>query len=217
MYSLLAGFMEPGESIEAAVRREVFEEAGVPVGPVDYLASQPWPFPSSLMIGCRGEALRARDRPRPGRARGRPLGQPRGRAGRARRPRPRAPPGPPRLDRPLPDRALARRHPRLKGAHPMLASCSPSSSPPPAAAPRGRARGPGVHYACAGGDALAVAYINPPGGAPTRSWSATAAHADEGGADRLGRALPLARRARSSSGTPRATRAFSPTTTPTRR
>ena len=57
MYSLLAGFMEPGESIEAAVRREVFEETAVPVGQVDYLSSQPWPFPSSLMIGCRGEAL----------------------------------------------------------------------------------------------------------------------------------------------------------------
>lgn len=57
MYSLLAGFMEPGETIEAAVRREVQEEAGVPVGRVDYLASQPWPFPASLMIGCRGEAL----------------------------------------------------------------------------------------------------------------------------------------------------------------
>lgn len=56
MYSLLAGFMEPGETFEAAVRREVFEEAGVTVGPVEYLASQPWPFPSSLMIGCRGEA-----------------------------------------------------------------------------------------------------------------------------------------------------------------
>lgn len=57
MYSLLAGFMEPGESIEAAVRREVWEEAGIHVGQVDYLASQPWPFPSSLMLGCRGEAL----------------------------------------------------------------------------------------------------------------------------------------------------------------
>ncbi|MFO1208559.1 MAG: NAD(+) diphosphatase [Amaricoccus sp.] len=57
MYSLLAGFMEPGESIEAAVRRETFEEAGIPVGQVDYLSSQPWPFPSSLMLGCRGEAL----------------------------------------------------------------------------------------------------------------------------------------------------------------
>jgi NAD+ diphosphatase len=59
MYSLLAGFMEPGESIEAAVRREVFEEAGIRIGAVEYLASQPWPFPSSLMIGCRGTALSA--------------------------------------------------------------------------------------------------------------------------------------------------------------
>lgn len=57
MYSLLAGFMEPGESIEAAVRRETREEAGIAVGAVEYLSSQPWPFPSSLMIGCRGAAL----------------------------------------------------------------------------------------------------------------------------------------------------------------
>ncbi|MEM7744196.1 MAG: NAD(+) diphosphatase [Pseudomonadota bacterium] len=56
MYSLLAGFMEPGESIEAAVRRETLEEAGVPVGRVQYLACQPWPFPASLMIACVGEA-----------------------------------------------------------------------------------------------------------------------------------------------------------------
>ncbi len=56
MYSLLAGFMEPGETIEAAVRRETFEETGVGVGAVRYLASQPWPFPSSLMIGCQGAA-----------------------------------------------------------------------------------------------------------------------------------------------------------------
>jgi NAD+ diphosphatase len=57
MYSLLAGFVEPGETLEAAVRREVFEEAGIRVGPVRYLASQPWPFPASLMFGCAGEAL----------------------------------------------------------------------------------------------------------------------------------------------------------------
>lgn len=57
MYSLLAGFVEPGETVEAAVRREVAEEAGIRVGPVRYLASQPWPFPASLMLGCHGEAL----------------------------------------------------------------------------------------------------------------------------------------------------------------
>jgi NAD+ diphosphatase len=56
MYSLLAGFVEPGETVEAAVRREVQEESGVVVGVVNYLASQPWPFPASLMIGCRAEA-----------------------------------------------------------------------------------------------------------------------------------------------------------------
>lgn len=57
MYSLLAGFVEPGETIEAATRREVFEECGVECGAVRYLASQPWPFPSSLMIGCQTQAL----------------------------------------------------------------------------------------------------------------------------------------------------------------
>lgn len=53
-YSALAGFVEPGESIEDAVRREVFEEAGVRVGEVRYVASQAWPFPSQLMLGCLG-------------------------------------------------------------------------------------------------------------------------------------------------------------------
>ncbi len=57
MYSLLAGFVEPGETMEAAVRREVVEETGVRVGDVRYLASQPWPFPASLMMGCAAEAL----------------------------------------------------------------------------------------------------------------------------------------------------------------
>lgn len=56
MYSTLAGFMEPGEPIEDAVRREVFEEAGIKVGTITYAASQPWPFPSSLMIGMIAEA-----------------------------------------------------------------------------------------------------------------------------------------------------------------
>ena len=56
MYSALAGFIDQGESIEEAVRREVREEAGVEVGEVRYHSSQPWPFPSSLMIGCHGKA-----------------------------------------------------------------------------------------------------------------------------------------------------------------
>ena len=55
-YSSLAGFIEPGESVEQAVAREVYEEAGLRVGRVRYVASQPWPFPSSLMIGCFAEA-----------------------------------------------------------------------------------------------------------------------------------------------------------------
>ncbi|WP_367716447.1 NAD(+) diphosphatase [Nitratireductor sp. GISD-1A_MAKvit] len=56
MVSCLAGFVEPGETIEAAVRRETHEEAGIAVGAVAYHASQPWPFPYSLMIGCYGKA-----------------------------------------------------------------------------------------------------------------------------------------------------------------
>ncbi len=54
--SALAGFVEVGESLEEAVRREIREEAGIDVGAVRYVASQPWPFPSSLMIGCIADA-----------------------------------------------------------------------------------------------------------------------------------------------------------------
>jgi NAD+ diphosphatase len=56
-FSCLAGYMEPGETIEEAVRREVLEESGVRIGRVRYLASQPWPFPSNLMMGLLAEAL----------------------------------------------------------------------------------------------------------------------------------------------------------------
>lgn len=56
MYSCLAGFVEPGETLENAVRRETLEESGIVVGAVRYHASQPWPMPHSLMIGCYGRA-----------------------------------------------------------------------------------------------------------------------------------------------------------------
>ena len=56
-FSCLAGFMEPGETLEEAVRREILEESNIRVGRVRYLASQPWPFPSTLMIGCLAEAV----------------------------------------------------------------------------------------------------------------------------------------------------------------
>ena len=59
MWSCLAGFAEPGETIEEAVRREVREEVGIVCGRVNYFASQPWPFPTSLMIGCHAEAVSA--------------------------------------------------------------------------------------------------------------------------------------------------------------
>ncbi|MGK6314472.1 NAD(+) diphosphatase [Neorhizobium sp. DT-125] len=57
MYSCLAGFVEPGETIENAVRRETLEESGIEIGRVRYHASQPWPMPHSLMIGCYAEAI----------------------------------------------------------------------------------------------------------------------------------------------------------------
>src|SRR3546814_17396457 len=56
-FSALAGFVEPGESLEEAVARELFEEAGIRVADVASVASQPWPFPSSLMMGRRARAL----------------------------------------------------------------------------------------------------------------------------------------------------------------
>ncbi len=57
LVSTLAGFVDPGESLEQAVRREVFEEAGITVGNVEYIASQPWPFPHSIMIGFVAQAI----------------------------------------------------------------------------------------------------------------------------------------------------------------
>jgi NAD+ diphosphatase len=56
MYSTLAGFVEPGESLEDTVRREIFEEAGVRVTAMRYRSSQPWPFPASLMLGFHASA-----------------------------------------------------------------------------------------------------------------------------------------------------------------
>jgi NAD+ diphosphatase len=63
-FSLLAGYVEPGETLEEAVRREVGEESGLELGDVSYIASQPWPFPSSLMLGF--SALAVRGEPAPG-------------------------------------------------------------------------------------------------------------------------------------------------------
>lgn len=60
-YSCLAGFLEPGESLEEAVRREIHEESGVRVGKVVYHSSQPWPFPANLMMGAIGQAIEGKD------------------------------------------------------------------------------------------------------------------------------------------------------------
>lgn len=56
VYSALAGFVEPGETLETAAAREIYEEAAIEIGEVRYMFSQPWPFPSSLMMACRAEA-----------------------------------------------------------------------------------------------------------------------------------------------------------------
>jgi NAD+ diphosphatase len=61
-YSCLAGFLEPGESLEEAVRREILEESGIKVGRVTYHSSQPWPFPANLMMGAIGQAIEGKDK-----------------------------------------------------------------------------------------------------------------------------------------------------------
>ena len=76
-FSTLAGFVEPGESLTDAVRREVLEEVGVEVGDVEFAGSQPWPFPSSLMLGFHGIALTRRHHGRRRRDRGGALVHPR--------------------------------------------------------------------------------------------------------------------------------------------
>ena len=76
MYSTLAGFVEPGESLEEAVAREVFEETSIRVGEVHYHSSQPWPFPSSLMLGFHAEADEPRHPHGAGRTGRRPVVQP---------------------------------------------------------------------------------------------------------------------------------------------
>ena len=77
MYSCLAGFVEPGETLEEAVHREVREEVGVSLADVRYVASQPWPFPHSLMLGFTADVGGRRHRDRPDRDPGRPVVWPR--------------------------------------------------------------------------------------------------------------------------------------------
>ena len=108
-WSCLAGFVEPGEAIEDAVRREVLEESAIVCGKVKYFRSQPWPFPSSLMIGCHAQALTRQHRRRPQRARGRALVHPRGGGADARTP------ASARIDHAGADRHRLSHHPPLGG------------------------------------------------------------------------------------------------------
>jgi NAD+ diphosphatase len=131
MHSLLAGFVEPGESLEAAVRRETLEEAGIAVGRVTYLASQPWPLPVEPDDRLPRRGARCGDPPRSRRARGRPLGDP---GGDPRRPigtRPGAPPGATGRDRALPARALGGRRPRLSLRDPAASRLRDVGKVPP--------------------------------------------------------------------------------------
>ena len=144
MYSALAGFLEPGETIEAAVRREIQEEAGVACGEVRYFASQPWPFPSSLMIGCFAQGLEPRARGRPGGARGRPLVLPRRGARPARATPPRRPHRPdPDGDRPSSPQTMGLRRRELPVARRKVVADlrpphygAPRKSPRPGFSPR---------------------------------------------------------------------------------
>ena len=123
--SVVAGFVEPGESAEHAVAREVFEETAIIVGQVRYLGSQPWPMPRSLMLGYQAMAERAVDRGRRGRDRRGALVH-QGRAARRHR-RGRAGHRPHVLDRAAADRVLvrggaSRRNGWLDGAGPVMCS-----------------------------------------------------------------------------------------------
>ena len=127
-YSTLAGFLEPGETLEDAVRREVAEETGVVVGEVTYFGNQPWPLPASLMLGFLGRAIVRRDRRRRPRDPGRAVVHPRGRcrteaeAGHAGAPRR-------RLDLAVTGRALVRRSAaRLVVSRTGTAGSRPSAS-----------------------------------------------------------------------------------------
>ena len=77
MWSCLAGFVEPAETIEDAVRREIREESGIECTDVQYYKAQPWPYPSSLMIGCTARAITTEHHRRSHRARGCALVHPR--------------------------------------------------------------------------------------------------------------------------------------------